>query len=577
METDTHVPPLDQARAVLKRVEEEAATNATAAYEPDALRAAVLVRDANIREFYDFENVLRGHKNFRKADYRQAVTDMGRKMKQDAGPSNGAAKPNGAGPAPGPKPRPEYEPWMDKLAYREDDEGNRDFYDIDANVISALLYCPDWTGVVRWNEFANRLEVTRDPPWFTEDAPQARTDGSPYPDWCEQDDLRLVAWFQRKLKMNVTPPTAYRCARLVADKFRYHPVRDYLNGLVWDGKPRLIEWLIRYCNAGSKPAQPEEYLKRVGPWFLISAVARIYQPGCQADHIIILEGEQGAGKSTLASILAVKEEWFAVHAVDFHDKDAYQVLRGHWILELSELGNIKKGDTSKHKQFISQRTDTYRESYGTHVKHYKRQCVFVGTVDEGEYLKDDKNRRFWPVNVSHIDLDAVRQDVDQLWAETVAAYRENTHWYPNKNDSDESDMLKEEQEKRLTPDPWRDLIAETLRDRLHRAIMANSEKFECHITMGELLAAVHITVDLQGDGRHSVKLGKIVHSLGWEKEQSRTGGADGKKRDQAGKRQRSYRYEPSARTIAKARDEQSKVETNPFVAIDPDRHEPDVD
>src|SRR5262249_42604988 len=150
--------------------------------------------------------------------------------------------------------------------------------------------------------------------------------------------------------------------------------------------------------------------------FLISAVARIYEPGCQADHIIILESDQGEGKSTALRIMG--DPFFTDDLAELGTKDASLATAGVWIIELSELDAMTRADRSRIKSFVSRRVDRYRPVYGRRLVETKRQCVFAGSVNDSEYLKDDTGaRRFWPVRCGRIDLDGIRRDKDQLWAE----------------------------------------------------------------------------------------------------------------------------------------------------------------
>lgn len=200
-----------------------------------------------------------------------------------------------------------------------------------------------------------------------------------------------------------------------------HPVREYLDSLEWDGVERMSgrgNWLARYCGAEDTP-----YTRGVSVSMLVAAVRRVRDPGCKHDLMVILEGSQGAGKSTALSILAVKEDWFT-DDVPLHDsaQRVIEALDGRWIAEAGELKGMRQAEVAHLKAFISRRADRARLAYGYYQSERLRQCIFTGTTNElSEYLQDATgNRRFLPVRCGAFDLDALRADVDQLWAEAAA-------------------------------------------------------------------------------------------------------------------------------------------------------------
>jgi putative DNA primase/helicase len=182
------------------------------------------------------------------------------------------------------------------------------------------------------------------------------------------------------------------CIAVAARDAPFHPVREFLDGLEWDKQPRLRIWLCDYLNATSGA----QYLAAVGTRFMVSAVARIMQPGCQADHSLVLEGAQGIGKTSAARALAVRPEWFAGSLPDIHSKDAALQLCGRWIIEIAELKAIRSSQLEATKTFLTQCVDTIRPPYGRRTAQFPRQCVFLGTTNETEYLRDRSgNRRYW--------------------------------------------------------------------------------------------------------------------------------------------------------------------------------------
>lgn len=207
---------------------------------------------------------------------------------------------------------------------------------------------------------------------------------------------------------------------VVADAARrntFHPVRDYLSGLQWDCTSRIDTWLTAYGGAADST-----YSRAVGALMLVAAVRRIRQPGCKFDEMVVLESEQGKDKSSALALLAIRDEWFTDDMpLNADSKVVIERLAGRWIVEAGELKGMRKGDVEGLKAFLSRRVDRARAAYARLTQEVPRQCILVGTTNSQRYLRDGTgNRRFWPVAVGTFDLEALRRDRDQLWAEAAA-------------------------------------------------------------------------------------------------------------------------------------------------------------
>jgi len=202
----------------------------------------------------------------------------------------------------------------------------------------------------------------------------------------------------------------------------FHPVREYLSKLKWDGVPRCETLFMDYLGAPDNA-----YIRNVARLFLIATVCRVHEPGHKFDFAVILEGIQGKRKSTFIGVLARNEKWFAELDGDFEDqKQMTEVMQGKWILEIPELGGFVKSDVRHIKAFISRQVDRCRLAYDRRAQDYHRQCTFVGSTNDDKYLKDDTGgRRFWPIEcvVDEIDVERLEANMDQVWAEALVLYR----------------------------------------------------------------------------------------------------------------------------------------------------------
>lgn len=299
------------------------------------------------------------------------------------------------------------------------------------NLVTILEQDPQFQDRLCFDEFRRRVLL----------------DGEPVSD--EAETALNVAISNR---YGVRPHTSLvgEAARHVARQRPRHPVREYLEGLAWDGVERCPYWLDDHLGA-----EGTAFVRAVATAFLVGAVARVMQPGCKVDTTLILQGAQGIGKSQAFAVLAGRE-WFSDSPIDFGTKDAFQGLPGVWIYELAELDSVRRSETSAVKAFLSAQVDHYRPSYGRNTVDVPRQNVFVGTTNEIEFLRDPSgSRRFWPVAVTKVDLDGLRNARNQLWAEALVRYQRGEPWWLS---ADAERARVEASEPYRAVDPWEEPV-----------------------------------------------------------------------------------------------------------------------
>ena len=271
---------------------------------------------------------------------------------------------------------------------------------------------PALKGRIWMDTFSERLRCKGPFPWNDRDAER---------DWSDEDDAG-IRWYLETIYHFSGVNKAADAVALTGGRHAKDPVREYLLGLVWDGMERLDTLFIDYLGA-----EDTGYTRAVTRKMFTAAVARCFRPGCKFDQICILSGKQGIGKSLLLSRMG--REWFNDSITSFDGKEARENLRGVWIVELGEMTAFSRSESEAAKQFLSQTEDRYRAAYGRRTVQYPRRCVFFGTSNSSDFLRDATgNRRYWPIDccferrtrVVHDDL--TPSEVDQLWAEAVARF-----------------------------------------------------------------------------------------------------------------------------------------------------------
>ncbi|CUJ83723.1 putative P-loop ATPase [Ruegeria denitrificans] len=303
------------------------------------------------------------------------------------------------------------------------------------------------------------------------------------------DWVKLKMWFERQgVFRSVATEMVKDAITAVADENEFDPLADYLTNLPPPGYFGSVvsNWLVRYAGASTSPltGDPADqtvhnaYLQTVGACWLISAVARALQPGCQADHALIFEGPQGGGKSTLFRTLA-GDEFFSDSLPDFHSEKAPQHIMGKWIIEMSELTSVLKSELEDMRRFMTRRVERFKMPYDKFEIDYPRRCVIGGSTNRNDYLRDSQGeRRFWIVQTPNpIDLIGLARDRDLIWADAVAMYRQGMVWYLT--DPAVKDYALRIQRSRVAADPWEGVLRPYLEQRTEVTIT------DCLTTVGK--------------------------------------------------------------------------------------------
>ena len=430
--------------------------------------------------------------------------------------------------APPPWPEPE-DDWSAQLVRIKG--GNLASHPV--NVSTILRNDSTWRGVVSFDEFSNRVVKRAPPPYAHGRAGE----------WVSDDDSRTAAWLAQVYGLVVSSIQVLEAVEMVARESPVHPVREYLQGLTWDGTPRLAHWLIDHAGV-----EDTEYTRAVSQFFLRAMVKRVMEPGCKFDYCLVLEGSEGLRKSSLAMLLG--GPWFSDTDLDLTHKDSMAALQGKWLHEFSEMDSVTRAEAAKQKSFLSRQVDEFRPVYGRRQISCPRQSVFVGTTNEDEYIKAGQGaRRFWPVRVPReIDINALREARDQLFAEAMQDYLAGLPCAP---DSEmQRELFRPVQSRRVVQesmiDALHDWVLEPGADELTRR-MANASCFSLAdaALRGLHISPAQLTRDLE------TRIGKALRALGCERIEKRNGMSR-------------FWYKPPARNGATS-EEATAPEHNPFV------------
>ena len=289
------------------------------------------------------------------------------------------------------------------------------------NVVLILQNDPQLSGSLAYDEMSHQIVTRKSTPWRK---------GNGTGQWTDADDAALRYYLERVYGLT-GKDRIFDAVNVVAQQASFHPVKDYLERFTWDGVPRVETLLINYLGA-----EDNIYTRTVTRKTMAAAVARIYQPGCKFDYMLTLRGVQGRGKSSFFAKLG--GSWFSDSFTSVQGKESYEQVLGVWIMEVGELAGLRKAEAESIKLYITKQSDRFRPAYGRRLQEFPRQCIFIGTTNETQFLRDTTgNRRFWVVDTPNEPLrdfwaDLTDETVGQIWAEAVELYRKGEKLYLSK-------------------------------------------------------------------------------------------------------------------------------------------------
>ncbi|MEI9948262.1 MAG: VapE domain-containing protein [Pseudomonadota bacterium] len=378
---------------------------------------------------------------------------------------------------------------------------------IGLNVEVCLRGDPRLSGLVAYDEFQQAVVFGRTTPWadvYVDSANIAR--GDP---WTDADTTRLQAFLGREHQLlDVDPRKIEAALFVVARDKKFHPVREYLLGLEWDGTPRLDTALEAYFGA---PAELSDYHSIISSQFFIAAVARALRPGCKVDTMLVLEGDQGDYKTTALKTLAGTDWYGDASQRDLTGKEAAMNIQGCWIYIFDEGSIFARADALQLKEFLSKEVDQFVPKFSNRKTKIPRGCVFGLTTNDDAYLSDPTgNRRYRPVACGRINIDALIRDRDQLWAEARHRFEASEKWWCETGSAEDL-ICQREQDKRRRRDPWEQRIGAALADRTETTVeyvlTGVLDLKEATLSQKERLRVVGI---LQAHGWRLDRVGKVA-------------------------------------------------------------------
>lgn len=361
------------------------------------------------------------------------------------------------------------------------------------NLVLLMENLEDWKGIVALDESKNRIIWRRDIPGNTREPRAGR-------ELRDGDYLDVAHWFKLNRQVSFGKEAILDVLNHVAQRARFNSLTESLNA--FSPSQGLLEtWLVKFCGA-----EDSEYTRNVGKWWLISAMARAYDPGVQADHVLVLEGNQGVGKTSIFRLLG--GNWYDGSIPRFESTDALLSFQGVWIRELSELAGVSRADFATIKALITEKTDRFRPPYGRSYIDAPRRCVFCASVNPGEdYVRDPTGaRRFWPVKVGEINLVEFSKNRDALLGEARQAYHDGELWYPPRAESELSESIRDMQGARQVNDPWSGPVLSLADTGEH--------------TMEDFFGVLQMPVERRGLGE-AKRIGIILRAHGFERKKRR--------------------------------------------------------
>lgn len=392
--------------------------------------------------------------------------------------------------------------WRARLHRKKASDPFSPLLDCRENVVLFLTHHEGWAGVFALDTFAEKLIIRRA-------APIGLAAGD---EWGEAFEVRMAGWFSALddgfLIKNLK--TIHEAVHHVGNENGFHPVRDYFNGLKWDGRPRISEFFSTFYSA-----ENTEYHRLAARHFFINIIRRIFEPGCVMRTCLVLEGGQNIGKSRSLRALA-SDAWFSDTPIQFGSKDSYLSFIGRLIMELSELEGMRKAVSTLIKAQLSSQVDSFRPPYGRTNITRPRQFCFVATTNASEYLKDwSGNTRFVPVKCgATIDIAGISAARNQLFAEAIAAYRAGEQAYPTAEQ--QAMYFSEQQDDRMVSDSHFDAVAEWLHKNTFATVTVRQIMAECfdHNMLEQSKSS---------SKQLATSLGAYLSKLGWLRKRHSTG------------------------------------------------------